>query len=281
MKKKIILLSAKNSFLLGNEWKWTKQRDDGGDGSLETIPPMKSLAMAKEPAAGLSTSPKGLFCSAGPHRGRRLVGLILAVLAATLSPVGSRRDQPWSQCGDTGPSLFPPQQAGREARSTPATPRMEESSQEQNRGHGWSYGWESWIASGSHQGSGCSEQQRVTCDGAGHFALDKTRGFDNVITLYLWGTKGTKRQPKRSHFCQASFVAHWHPGWHCHPPLLTGPVQLQPWHAGTHRSSSLQAACSPSPLICLSASLLYRDEEKSCLLIQLALRVPFSTGLAW
>lgn len=92
--------------------KQTRQRDDTGEGNLEIIPPTKLLVMAKETAAwaGLSTTPKRLFCSAGRHRGRRLVGLIpfqavaWSVLAATLSLVGSRRDklgfvpQDWSQC---------------------------------------------------------------------------------------------------------------------------------------------------------------------------------------
>lgn len=81
-----------------------------------------------------------------------------SVLAVILSLVGSRRDylvsvpRAWSsQCGDTGPNPFPEHQAAREARNTLATPRTEGPSQEQNWGHGWSYGWESWIASGTHQ----------------------------------------------------------------------------------------------------------------------------------
>lgn len=40
-------------------------------------------------------------------------------------------------------------------------------------------------------------------DEQGTLPLTK-QGFYKVITLYLWGTKGTKRQPKRSHCCQAS-----------------------------------------------------------------------------
>lgn len=125
-----------------------------------TIPPTKSSGKAKEPAgwAGLSTSPKGLFCSAGHHKGRRLVGFIpfqavaWSVLAVTLNLVGSRRDLgfvpgAWSQCGDTGPSLFPAQQVEGRQEALLAPPEL--------RGPYWGCGWncdrESWIASGSHQ----------------------------------------------------------------------------------------------------------------------------------
>lgn len=79
-------------------------------------------------------------------------------------------------------------------------------------------------------------------------------------------------------------MAHCHPGWRCHPPLLTGPAQFQPVQphrvlAHTEGSSSLQAACPSSPLICLSASLLFRDKEKRAVCLPgCTLRVPFPTG---
>lgn len=74
--------------------------------------------------------PKGIFLLCRTSQGKEAGGthpipgsVAWSVLAATLSLVGSRRDQlgfvprAWSQCGDTGPSLFPAQQVGRESRA--------------------------------------------------------------------------------------------------------------------------------------------------------------------
>lgn len=72
------------------------------------------------------------------------------------------------------------------------------------------------------------------------------QGFDKGITLYLWGTKGTKRQPERSHCCQASLCP-LTPRLAMSPSLAdwasTSPASRVPQSAGTHRQKQLIAGC--------------------------------------